>query len=58
MKSMYNEFKKTNKKIIPIYQNYRGDNNITDIGIKQLESDIRAVGSEDYIIFRYGTGCT
>lgn len=56
MKSMYNEFKKTNKKIIPIYQNYKGDNNVTDIGSKQLQSDIKAVGSEDYIIFRYGTG--
>lgn len=56
MKSMYNEFKKTNKKIIPIYQNYRGDNNITDIGQGQLSKDIKAVGSDDYIIFRYGTG--
>lgn len=56
MKSMYNEFKKTNKKIIPIYQNYRGDNNITDIGQGQLNKDIKTVESKDYIIFRYGTG--
>lgn len=30
---------------------------VVDIGVKQLESDIHAVGSDDYIIFLFGTGC-
>lgn len=57
MKQMKELLCNVNKDCIMIFQNYHGDNNITDIGIKQLESDIHAVCSDDFVIFRYGTGC-
>lgn len=57
MKQMKELLCNANNNCIMIFQNYHGDNNITDIGIKQLESDIHAVCSDDFVIFRYGTGC-
>ena len=56
MKTTYNALKKTNDRLIPIFQNYKGDSNIVDIGEKNLAHDIENIGSKDYIIFRYGTG--
>ena len=56
MKTTYNALKKTNDRLIPIFQNYKGDSNIVDIGEKNLAHDIENIGSKNYAIFRYGTG--
>lgn len=56
MKTTYNSLKKTNNNIIPIFQNYKGDSNVVDIGEKNLAHDIENINSKNYIIFRYGTG--
>ena len=56
MKTTYNALKKTNNRLIPIFQNYKGDSNIVDIGEKNLAHDIENIGSKNYAIFRYGTG--
>lgn len=56
MKTTYNGLKKTNDRLIPIFQNYKGDSNIVDIGEKNLAHDIENIGSKNYVIFRYGTG--
>ena len=56
MKTTYNALKKTNNRLIPIFQNYKGDSNIVDIGEKNLAHDIENIHSKNYIIFRYGTG--
>ena len=56
MKTTYNALKKTNDRLIPIFQNYKGDSNIVDIGEKNLAHDIENIHSKNYIIFRYGTG--
>ena len=56
MKTTYNALKKTNNRLIPIFQNYKGDSNIVDIGEKNLAHDIENIGSKNYVIFRYGTG--
>ena len=46
-----------NSRILLIFQNYSGDDNVKDIGSKQLVSDVKAVNSSDgYLVFRYGTG--
>lgn len=56
MKITYNGLKKTNDRLIPIFQNYKGDSNIVDIGEKNLAHDIENIHSKNYVIFRYGTG--
>ena len=56
MKTTYNALKKTNDRLIPIFQNYKGDSNIVDIGEKNLAHDIENIHSKNYVIFRYGTG--
>lgn len=56
MKTTYNGLKKTNDRLIPIFQNYKGDSNIVDIGEKNLAHDIENIHSKNYVIFRYGTG--
>lgn len=54
MKSVYTELKKANSNLIPIFQNYHGDDNVTGLSQAELNHDIRNVDSENYLIFRYG----
>lgn len=56
MKSVYTELKKANSNLIPIFQNYHGDDNVTGLSQAELNHDIRNVDSENYLIFRYGIG--
>ena len=56
MKSVYTELKKANSNLIPIFQNYHGDNNVTGLSQVELNHDIKNVNSENYLIFRYGIG--
>ena len=43
-------------KLVPIFQNYKGDNDVTDIGVKQLTHDVGLIKADGYAVFRYGTG--
>ncbi|MDD5959973.1 MAG: hypothetical protein PUC09_04920, partial [Methanobrevibacter wolinii] len=56
MLQMKELIQKTNKKAILIFQNYHGDENVKDIGLSQLQSDIKACKINNFIVFRYGTG--
>lgn len=57
MTRLGNSFKENiNCKLVPIFQNYYGDDNVCDIGLSQLTHDISLIKSDSYAIFRYGTG--
>lgn len=56
MNEMKQLIQKTNTKAILIFQNYLGDNNVSDVGSSQLQHDIQSCKVKNYIIFRYGTG--
>lgn len=57
MTELGSTFKKNIKgKLVPIFQNYKGDSNIVDIGSKQLQHDICLIKADGHAVFRYGTG--
>ena len=57
MTALGSTFKQNIKgKLVPIFQNYKGDNDVTDIGVKQLNHDVALIKADGHAVFRYGTG--